>query len=408
MAGPGDYQFEIDPGFYDLLDQRLHAERERHEREDTFGSFARSLFGGPSSSFWRGLNPFPRTRACFEELPSREDLAQLVNTAFWASLSKEENRSVRFNLGYYSVPTPPGEGVSFAAPLKYSVAALAKLAPSCGSNGALLVCPGEDGLEIFGRAAAWYSALEIKVLDPGQLVVRGSMNNVAAISGSEILFIRDYLMGLYGEIWDRFMTRTPDGKLDVEDERRVALINAARRIRGLGHGGAIFVIANDDCLEKCISEFTYRAKEGVGALKEALDMDAELKAQGDLLTDGYATGIQAAAEDLAQMTQVDGAVLVREDLSLVGFGAKLTPANGNELETVYEVDPLHRSTANYFRVAESLGGTRHRSAARFIQDNPDALAIVVSEDGVISCFVSREVDGARRVVRYKRLELSLF
>ena len=124
----------------------------------------------------------------------------------------------------------------------------------------------------------------------------------------------------------------------------------------------------------------------------------------------YESYVEIGIDDLAVLTQIDGAVLIRPDLSLIGFGAKLKPGEQNEDALIYDIDPLDHDhdDGQVFHATESIGGMRHRSAARFVQDNPDSLAIVKSEDGIVSCFVSQKVNGQQRVVRYKRLELTLF
>ncbi|HNG95209.1 MAG TPA: diadenylate cyclase, partial [Acidobacteriota bacterium] len=53
---------------------------------------------------------------------------------------------------------------------------------------------------------------------------------------------------------------------------------------------------------------------------------------------------------------------------------------------------------------ENIGGTRHQSAARFVNENQEAMAIVVSQDGHISIFVWDNVHG---VCAYKNLEYTL-
>ena len=71
------------------------------------------------------------------------------------------------------------------------------------------------------------------------------------------------------------------------------------------------------------------------------------------------------------------------DLQLLGFGAKIgfsqttrvPVCNFKPTPGTQEVVPL---------LLEDLGGMRHQSAARFIMQNGDAVAIVVSQDRHVS------------------------
>ncbi len=51
-----------------------------------------------------------------------------------------------------------------------------------------------------------------------------------------------------------------------------------------------------------------------------------------------------------------------------------------------------------------LGGTRHLSAAQFVQDQPEAMALVASQDGRLTVFVWSPCDG---VVHAHRIEALL-
>jgi hypothetical protein len=81
---------------------------------------------------------------------------------------------------------------------------------------------------------------------------------------------------------------------------------------------------------------------------------------------------------VADLTHVDGAVVMTDHLDLLGFGWEI--AGGlSEVSTVARARDLagvERETVRTDRV-----GTRHRSAYRLCQELRDALAIVVSQDG---------------------------
>ena len=91
---------------------------------------------------------------------------------------------------------------------------------------------------------------------------------------------------------------------------------------------------------------------------------------------------------LAGLADVDGAVVITDQLELLGFGAEIvgvpdvaTVRHAQDLEaTEFHVDGVDRV------------GTRHRSAYRLCAFEPECLAIVVSQDGGVQ-FV-KSVNGA--------------
>jgi hypothetical protein len=60
--------------------------------------------------------------------------------------------------------------------------------------------------------------------------------------------------------------------------------------------------------------------------------------------------------------------------------------------------------ANVLARPEELGGTRHQSAAQFVQDQRDVVALVASQDGRFTIF---EWSPAEAMVRAHRIEALL-
>ena len=92
---------------------------------------------------------------------------------------------------------------------------------------------------------------------------------------------------------------------------------------------------------------------------------------------------------IANLTAIDGAVVLDKRLGLIGFGAEVSA----ELPTPSRV----------FRALDSAGrarelddienvGTRHRAAYRFVNDHPRGLAIVISHDGGVTFVANRDGD----------------
>jgi hypothetical protein len=103
--------------------------------------------------------------------------------------------------------------------------------------------------------------------------------------------------------------------------------------------------------------YQHSAREGIVALDEAIFEISQL---------------------LAGLADVDGAVVISDQLDVLGFGAEIK----GPLPDVSTVRHAHDLEATSFdEVAIEGVGTRHRSAYRLCAFDPGCLAIVVSQDG---------------------------
>jgi hypothetical protein len=89
---------------------------------------------------------------------------------------------------------------------------------------------------------------------------------------------------------------------------------------------------------------------------------------------------------VAGLTAVDGATIINDRYELMAFGAKIMRRRGSAaVERVVVTEPVEGSETTYITPAQ-LGGTRHLSAAQFVHDQHDALALVASQDGRFTIF----------------------
>lgn len=82
---------------------------------------------------------------------------------------------------------------------------------------------------------------------------------------------------------------------------------------------------------------------------------------------------------IASLSKIDGLIMMRPDLKLLGFGVEILGAN--EIDKVFiatdeSATRLREIKANHF-------GTRHRSMMRYCSSHPGALGFVVSQDGFV-------------------------
>jgi len=89
---------------------------------------------------------------------------------------------------------------------------------------------------------------------------------------------------------------------------------------------------------------------------------------------------------IAGLTAVDGATVINDRFELIAFGAKITRRRGSpQVERVVVTEPVEGSEVEVLAPAQ-LGGTRHLSAAQFVHDQRDAVALVASQDGRFTIF----------------------
>ena len=91
-------------------------------------------------------------------------------------------------------------------------------------------------------------------------------------------------------------------------------------------------------------------------------------------------------DGIGGLTAVDGATIIDTDYHLLGFGAKIIRRSGcPQVEQIVLTEPVEGATPIVADPVQ-LGGTRHLSAAQFVHDQRDALALVASQDGRFTVF----------------------
>jgi len=89
---------------------------------------------------------------------------------------------------------------------------------------------------------------------------------------------------------------------------------------------------------------------------------------------------------VAGLTAVDGATLMSDQYELLAFGAKIGRPEGKiPVNRILVTEPIVGDQSSVVHPAQS-GGTRHLSAAQFVQDQRDSIALVASQDGKFTLF----------------------
>ena len=80
------------------------------------------------------------------------------------------------------------------------------------------------------------------------------------------------------------------------------------------------------------------------------------------------------------------AAVLTEEYELLAFGAKIQRRRGAApVESVTVTEPIEGGTPTVMSAAQ-LGGTRHLSAAQFVHDQRNAIALVASQDRRFTVF----------------------
>jgi hypothetical protein len=341
-------------------------------------------------------------------LPDDATVEAITDAAFWASLRREEGRPPKISLAYLP-PEQAEPALMLARTLPLTAYALAKLAPAVERPGIHLGvwrCDGEN-LCVWGTTRVIPRlCFVLEVVEPGLLVIKyrrgsdaGKFANVVVLRGDEVKMVdvggasQPDCPGMVTSLLG-FGAGAPADRMDV-------LVQIAVSMRAHGRGGTLLVVpaGSDAWHESVLWPAPYTVEPPFTELAGLL---ARAEAERD---DEWQDDLRRAVEAVAGLTAVDGAAVVSDRSELLAFGAKIVQSrNGAEVERVVVTEPVAGSEPAVVDPAE-LGGTRHLSAAQFVQDQRDALALVASQDGRFTVFAWSPCEGMVHAHRVETLLL---
>ena len=176
-------------------------------------------------------------------------------------------------------------------------------------------------------------------------------------------------------------------------------------MRAHRRGGALLVVptGSEAWLESIVTPVLY-AIAPFSTSSRALSRGRARRRTG---TSGRRT-CGARSPAIAGLTAVDGATIMTDTFELIAFGAKITRRRGHPpVERVVVTEPVEGSETEILGPTQ-LGGTRHLSAAQFVVDQRDSIALVASQDGRFTIFKwSRRGKHGPRASRGSTLDLML-
>jgi hypothetical protein len=197
------------------------------------------------------------------------------------------------------------------------------------------------------------------------------------------------------------------------------------RIRLLGHGGTIVFVQDDLAWRNSVDQpIFYECNQILNEFERIFEpykkslatkvggtaQETKTEALRLIASPEYQRFIGDAARSIAYMSAVDGATVLNSKFAALAFGVKLTPpkrkAKSTAVEMVTTVLPFEGVPASDVPIDEAFRGTRHLSAARFVLNNPKAVAFVISQDGGITGLIM-DAGSTTKLLSIKSLELLL-
>ena len=361
--------------------------------------------------------------------PLPRALDAILDTAYHASFLRDEARPVHCRLMFVAqthLPTDDGPPsglwpLAFETPRPFSELELRSLSPAAKYQRALIAVEEHGGVpHIWGviqTGTRWLQSahgghalappmpevLVINVVRPGHLAVACGSRLIAELRGGTLT---DFTLDVFLSRWLRahFAEQRAEvadahhatGGTPVRDADATELIQLVAQqmvkrtiatMRAAHHGGTIIIVPPACDADRylhpkyafCDDEPRRRFRRLVltilgkaaetagpsGTLEPSAEADEALFELSNLI---------------AALADVDGAVMLTKRFEILGFGAEIA----GDLPNVTEVRrALDLECDEFVTEVVDAVGTRHRSAYRLCAAVPEAVAIVVSQDGAV-------------------------
>ncbi len=340
--------------------------------------------------FQRHVSDFaPRQGGSASEVPDAAAVEAMIEAAFWASLRREEGYIPRISLAFIA-PETVRHPLRFERQLPLAAQPLTRLAPAVERPGIHLGVWRDKG-----RFVVWGATrdvppfcLVLEVIAPGLLVVKHSRHesekfaNLAVFEGDEVKVI-DESSSHSPDCPDLLVSLLGDHPQHSSGESVNLLIHLAISMRAHGRGGLLLVVPAETRFwcESMAQPVAYSLVPPFSALAELMhNRDGK---NADRL---WADALRNAVEAVAGLTAVDGATVISDAYDVLAFGAKIVRREGSsQVGNVILTEPIEDVRTEVIDPGQ-LGGTRHLSAAQFVHDQHDAVALVASQDGRFTVF----------------------
>jgi len=323
-------------------------------------------------------------------LPDAATIEAIIDAAFWASLRREEGYVPRISLAFLS-PAEAVRPLIFERPLPLDPSALTRVAQAVERPGIHLgVWRDRDELSVWGTTRAIPTlSFVLEVAAPGLLVIKhhkgdeaGKFVNVAVLEGDQIKVVDERastLPNCPAVVSSLLGYDSPTSWVHSVN----VLVQLAVSMRAHGRGGLLLLVraGTESWRESIVWPMPYAVSPPFSELAHLIRETPD-QTRRRLWQEALGRTVDA----IAGLTAVDGAVVLTDQHELLGFGAKIARRKGwPQVEKVMVTEPIEGATPRLV-APDQLGGTRHFSAAQFVQDQRDAVALVASQDGRFTIF----------------------
>jgi hypothetical protein len=322
--------------------------------------------------------------------PNAQTIEAMIDATFWASLRREEGQSPKISLAFLP-PEQTDQPLMLEHRLSLDPHVLTKLAPAVERPGIHLGVWHEGGeLYVWGATRVIPSfCFVLEDVEPGLLVIKhrridgfGKFANVAVLKGDQVKVVDEKGTSLPDcpDLLASLLSFTsPSSWNGAGNDSVNVLVQLAASMRAHRHGGSLLVVptGSEAWRGSIVHPIQYSVTPPFSRLAELSQQD--VNEMNENLW-------EEAVDAIAGLTAVDGATVINDQYELLAFGVKIRRPEGSvPVEQMVITEPIVGDRAAIVPPVQH-GGTRHLSAAQFVHDQRDTLALVASQDGRFTIF----------------------
>lgn len=354
-----------------------------------------------------------------DQLPTADELARLIELAFFASLHEEEARRTEVTLAWASGVRHCAAAVALGAPVLATPKTIAKLTPAVQQTATALAVRLEQDQPVIWALLQHTTPSEqplvVRAIAPGILRVDFHGLPRALYARGETLFLggthrvispAERLTASF-EPWASSVTGLPR-----IHPRAATVTHIAARALAHRHGGMILIVAAG--AEPSGVRMHYEAKHGADMLANryaelmgSLDPAERLARVAAGAQRGGSDEVRArqarfdaAVDFVARLTATDNALLLDTDLRVRGFGVQVVESEAS-LKPFRHINPYTEDA--HVDDITTFKGTRHPAGVIFcLRQEGEAAAIIASQDSRLSLVVKDARGVAEVIGSYER------
>ena len=271
------------------------------------------------------LPPQDPAQPPLELLPDSGAIEALVDTAFWASVRREEGYIPKISLAFLR-PIPEVSPLLFARSLPLDPSALTRLAAAVERPGIHLgVWPEEGALKVWGMTHTIPPfCFVVEVVAPGLLVLKHRPRhesrkfvNLAVLEGDSVKVV-DERASLIDDCPVLLTSMLGFEAVAVNGDALNVQVQLALSMRRHGRGGILLIVPSDDIAwrDSIVHPIRYAVEPAYQELSQLLE-------QRDAMVDHeWSEAIDRAIDALAGLTAVDGATAGHRSVRSAGIRSK--------------------------------------------------------------------------------------